>query len=448
MNYNQHNEIQHFKKIKTMSKNLIYTTALALLMILASCSGSEAQGHDEHGHGEEGEHHDEHENSNTATLTLEQIESIGIKYGGIEKKQLTSSIKLNGLLRVPNNNQASVTSLYGGVINTLTIQQGSTVKKSQVIATLTNASFITMQEEFLTISSQLSLAEIEFERQKELQQGNATSLKNFQQAETEFNTLKAQKASLKKQLEMLGINPDKLTSENFQSVISVRSPISGIVKDIYVNIGSYVDANNPIADIVDNNQLHLDLYAYEKDLAKLQIGQTIHFTLTNNPGKEYDAEIYAVGNTFEPNTKTIAVHANVKGDKQGLIDGMNITALISLDNATVDAVPTNAIVNHEGQDYIFIVTDGHSEEEHHDHTEEGEEHEHDEHGHDHDEESTDEHTEEGIVFEKIPIRKGTTDVGYSEITLLKDIPANSKIVVEGAFFILGKMNNKGEGHAH
>lgn len=413
---------------------------------MSSCSGNQSEeGHDEHGHGAESGHD---ENTNTATLTPEQIESIGIKYGSIEKKQLTSSLKLNGLLRVPNNNRASVTSLYGGVINTLSIQQGSTVKKGQVVATLTNASFITMQEEFLTISSKLTLAEIEFERQKELQQGNATSLKNFQTAETEFNTLKAQKASLKKQLELLGINPDKLTSENFQSVISVRSPINGIVGEIYVSIGSYVDANNPIADIVDNNQLHLDLYAYEKDLTKLQVGQTIHFTLTNNPGKEYDADIYAVSNTFEPNTKTIAVHANVKGDKQGLIDGMNITAIVSLDNATVDAVPTSAIVNHEGQDYIFIVTDAHSEEEHHDHAEEGEEHEHDEHGHGHDHESTDDHSQEGIVFEKIPVRKGTTDVGYSEITLLKDIPANSQIVIEGAFFILGKMNNKGVGHSH
>lgn len=438
--------VHPFKNIKSMSKYIILITALSGLILMSSCSGNQSEeGHDAHGHGAESGHD---ENTNTATLTPEQIESIGIKYGSIEKKQLTSSLKLNGLLRVPNNNRASVTSLYGGVINTLSIQQGSTVKKGQVVATLTNASFITMQEEFLTISSKLTLAEIEFERQKELQQGNATSLKNFQTAETEFNTLKAQKASLKKQLELLGINPDKLTSENFQSVISVRSPINGIVGEIYVSIGSYVDANNPIADIVDNNQLHLDLYAYEKDLTKLQVGQTIHFTLTNNPGKEYDADIYAVSNTFEPNTKTIAVHANVKGDKQGLIDGMNITAIVSLDNATVDAVPTSAIVNHEGQDYIFIVTDAHSEEEHHDHAEEGEEHEHDEHGHGHDHESTDDHSQEGIVFEKIPVRKGTTDVGYSEITLLKDIPANSQIVIEGAFFILGKMNNKGEGHSH
>jgi cobalt-zinc-cadmium efflux system membrane fusion protein len=440
------------KKNKIMNKYLIYIAVFATSIVMASCGGNSTEGHDEHGHEEEGHgeegHGDEHENSNTATLTNEQIESIGIKYGSIEKKQLTSSLKLNGLLRVPNNNQASVTSIYGGVINTLPIQQGKMVKKGQVIATLSNPNFIIMQEDFLTISSKLSFAEIEYKRQTELNEGNATSLKKLQESETELNTLKAQKASLKKQLELLGVNPDKLTSDNFQSVISVRSPINGIISNIHVNIGSYVDANKPIADIVDNSQLHLDLYVYEKDLSKLQVGQTIHFTLTNNPGQEYDAKVYAVSNTFEPNTKTIAVHATVEGDKQGLIDGMNITALVSLDDATVDAVPTDAIVSHEGQDYIFIVTDAHTEEEHHDHAEEGEEHEHDEQGHQHDEAGTDEHAEDGVVFEKIPVKKGTTDVGYSEITLLKDIPAGSKIVIEGAFFILGKMNNKGEGHSH
>jgi cobalt-zinc-cadmium efflux system membrane fusion protein len=180
-----------------------------------------------------------------------------------------------------------------------------------------------------------------------------------------LKTLKPRKASLQKQLELIGINTASLTSENIQSVVNITSPINGTISNVMVNIGSYVDANNPIAEIVDNSQLHLDLYVYEKDLQKLKVGQTIHFTLTNNPGKEYDADVYAISNTFEQNTKAIAVHATVKGNKQGLIDGMSITALVSLENATVDAVPTNAIVNHEGQDYIFIVTDAHKEEEHH-----------------------------------------------------------------------------------
>ncbi|MBP6184356.1 MAG: efflux RND transporter periplasmic adaptor subunit [Saprospiraceae bacterium] len=450
------------EKMIMMNNSISTLSVIVLILILSAChsqSGEEGHAHEnEKAPDAQTENHDEHENTNTAVLTNEQVKTIGIEYGIIEKKQLTATLKLNGLLRVPNNQQASVTSLFGGVVNTLPIQQGNRVRRGQVLATLTNTNFIIIQEEYLTISSKLSLAELGYNRQKELQQGNATSTKNVQEAESELSALKAQKASLRKQLELLGIDHSSLTSNNIKSVISVRSPIDGIISNIYVYLGSYVDMNKPIADIVDNNQLHLDLYVYEKDLPKLGVGQNIHFTLTNNPGKEYDAQVYAVSNTFEPNTKTVAVHANVKGDKQGLIDGMSITALVSLENATVNAVPVNALVNHEGQDYIFIVTDAHSEEEHHD-NEGGAKDKHDELGHKHEEEGTHKHAvktsetghaneAEGIVFEKIPVRKGTTDIGYCEITLLKEIPANSKVVVNGAFFILAKMNNKGEGHAH
>jgi RND family efflux transporter MFP subunit len=423
-------------------KNIIFISALAISIVLAACNGNKTETH----RGETG-HHEEYENTNTAMLTAEQMKSIKIELGSIEKKQLTASLKANGILKVPNQNKANATASLGGVIKSIQVQTGNTVSKGQVIATISNNTFITMQEEYLSVSSKIELAQLEFARQKELQQGNAGALKILQTAEAELKTLKVRKVSLQKQLELIEINTTSLTNENIQSVANITSPINGTISNVRVNIGSYVDANNPIAEIVDNSQLHLDLYVYEKDLQKLKVGQTIHFTLTNNPGKEYDADVYAISNTFEQNTKAISVHATVKGNKQGLIDGMSITALISLENATVDAVPTNAIVNHEGQDYIFIVTDAHSEEEHHSESETTEL-KNDESVHQHSEKEEPEHKEQGTTFEKIPIRKGTTDVGYSEITLLKEIPANSKIVVNGAFFILAKMNNKGEAHSH
>ena len=298
----------------------------------------------------EEKHEDEQENPNTATLTVEQMKSIGVELGVIEDKELTSSLKANGFLRVPNQNKASVNSIYSGVIKTLLVQPGSKVGKGQTIATISNTSFITMQEEFLSTASKLSLAETEYKRQQDLSAGNATALKTLQTAESEAKTLRAKKSSLQKQLELIGISTATLTADNMQSVISITSPINGTVSNITVNIGSFVEANNPIAEIIDNSQLHLDLFVYEKDLEKLKEGQTIHFTLTNNPGKEYDAKIYAISNTFEENTKAIAIHATVEGNKQGLIDGMSITAIVSLQNAMLDAMPTDAVVNYQGQD--------------------------------------------------------------------------------------------------
>jgi len=42
------------------------------------------------------------------------------------------------------------------------------------------------------------------------------------------------------------------------------------------------------------------------------------------------------------------------------------------------------------------------------------------------------------------VAKGTTEVGFTQITLLKEIPKDAKIVIKGAFFVMAKMTNTGE----
>lgn len=418
-----------------MKKFLIITIIFTGLVAVLSCGNKGSAEGEKTEQGETKEGHDEHEEENPdmVTLTDEQIKSIGIDLGTVEQKQLTASLKTNGVLKVPNQNKASVNSVYSGVIKSLLIQPGNTVKKGQAIATIANPDFIRVQDEYLGINSKIVLAEQEYNRQKELNAGNAGALKNLQAAETELRTLRSRKSSLEQQVQLMGVNPASVSNGKLVSVLSIRSPISGVVSNVMVQMGSYVDVSTAVAEIVDNSQLHLDLFVYEKDLAKLKNNQLIHFTLTNNPGKEYDAQIYSLGSSFEGDSKAVTVHARVQGNKTGLIDGMNVTAIISLEKAIVPAIPSDAIVNFQGQDYIFIVAEKHEEAK--DSVK-------------HDAKETDTHKEEsGINFERIPVVKGNSDIGYTEITLLKEIPKDAKVAVKGAFFILAKMTNT-EGHHH
>ena len=415
-----------------MKRYILIVISFIALSTLLSCgsNGSDEQNMKEKETGQE----DKHENPNTATLTEEQIKSIGIELGVIEEKQLTASLKTNGVLRVPNQNKASVNSVYNGVIKSLLVQPGNIVRKGQVIATVANPEFVQVQSDYLNVSAKIGLAELEVKRQKELNEGNAGALKNLQSAETELRTLRTAKSTYEQQIHLMGINPGSLSNGRLISVLSIISPISGVVSDVKVQMGSYIDVSTVVADIVDNSQLHLDLFVYEKDLPKLQNNQLIHFTLTNNPGKEYDAQIFSLGSSFEGESKAVTVHAKVKGDKTGLIDGMNITAVISLEKATVPAVPSDAIVTIAGQDYIFMLLDQHAETEHTGEAKDSIKNNLKEQP----------EKENGLTFEKIPVAKGATDVGYTEITLLKEIPKTARIVVKGAFFVQAKMTNTGE----
>lgn len=428
-----------------MKKLLIITSLLVGLYLMTSCRGGKTteqqdeQKTDEPA-GEGG--HDAHENPGTASLTSEQIKSIGVAIGSIEEKELTAVLKANGTLKVPNQNRATVNTLYSGVIQTLHTQPGDKVARGQVIATIANPDFMRSQEEYVATYDRIALAELEYNRQKELSAGNAGALKNFQAATTELKMLQTRRNLLAQQIRLMGIDPAVLSDGKLITTLSVKSPISGVISNVSAQIGSYADLTTPLAEIVDNSQLHLDLFVYEKDLPKIRENQVIHFTLTNAPGKEYDAQIFSLGSSFEGESKAVSVHAKVLGNKSGLIDGMNITAAVSLEKAKVPAVPSEAIVNVQGRDYIFIVTDPHKEgntDARPDHPE-NEQHDH----------KKGEAVNEGpgLTFEKIPVAKGTTDIGYTEITLLKSIPQNAQVVVKGAFFVLAKMNNASGEHAH
>jgi len=337
-------------------------------------------------------------------LSDAQIKAIDLKLGVIEKKQLNVTLKANGNLKVPNNNKGNATSMYAGVIKSIQIETGSFVKKGQTLATIASPQFIQIQEEYLSISNKIIFGE--------------------QELESELNNLKVKKSALRQQLMLMGIDSDGLTAENMKSSIAVKSPLTGTISQIFSKIGSYVDVSAPLAEIVNNDALHLDLYIFEKDLPHIKVGQTIHFTLTNNPVQDYIARVYSIGTAFENESKTIQVHCYVNGNKTGLIDGMNITAMVSLDNISVPAVPNGAILDTEGKSFIYIETKKQTHE------------------------AQDTAHPIAMKFEKTEIVKGVSSLGYTGITLLNDLPQNTKIVTKGAFFINAKMTNSGEAHEH
>lgn len=364
-----------------------------------------------------------HEEGNIVSLSDIQMKTAGIEIGTIELKNLTTSISVNGTLAVPNQNKAVVTSLAGGTLRTLRVQPGDFVRKGQTIGTIANTEISALQQQLISVTAQLSFSEQELKRQQELVAGNAAPLKNVQKATAELNGLKAQHNALKRQLEALGAS----SANGISAALALVAPISGTISEINALIGSQINASSPVAQIINNSELHLDLFVYERDLPKVATGQTIHFTLTNNPGKEYDAVVYSIGTAFANESKAVPVHARVVNDKTGLIEGMNVTALISLGQDLYPAVPNEAIVNNGGKDYIFIVTGKRSH------------HKNDEHK---------QHQDmQAFSFERVQVVKGASDVGYTEINPVREIPSGTKIVAKGTFFLMAKMTNTGE-HEH
>lgn len=408
---------------------------LLLLVLISACGSSDPAE-------VEKEEHSDSKNKEVE-LNQAQYDASNIQLGDFELKNLSAVINANGYTKLPPQNQADVSVLVAGLIKKINIIEGQFVKQGQTLAVIESMEFTKIQEAYLTSKSNLELMQLEYERQKTLNEGNANSKKALQKAKSEYEIEKARYNSLKKQMNTLNLS----SSDNATSTMEIKAPISGYVTDINIKIGTNAEPGQTLFSIVDNSKMHVDLLVYEKDLQKVKVGQTIIFVLTNQDNTEIKGKVFSIGKAFENETKSVAVHADIINDKQTLIPGMYVNALINVGSQQVKALPVDAVVKADGREFIFVLEEDHAEEEGH----EEEAHDH-EAGHSHDDGHAHEEEvhEKTYHFKRIEVKTGTIQLGYVQVTVLQELPENAKIVLKGAYYIQSHLlkSEGGGGHEH
>jgi cobalt-zinc-cadmium efflux system membrane fusion protein len=271
---------------------------------------------------------------------------------------------------------------------------------------------------------------LEYNRQKTLSDENVNPRKTFQEVKSKLAVERAKAQAAKNKLQALHVSLNGNTS-----LIPIVSPISGYVGKISITKGAFAETGVTLFEVVDNSQMHLDLNVFEKDLGKISVGQEVDFVLTNQSNKSIKGKIFGINKSFSNESKTVAVHAKINpNDAKDLISGMYVAANINITNQTVQALPKEAVVRNGDKYYIYIQEE-HQEEapkakEVESQRKEGEEKGHNE-----------------VHFKAIEVVPGTTDLGYTEVKLVEEIPADAKIVIKGAFYLLATSKGGGE-HEH
>lgn len=415
------------KNIKSKFKILIVLNTFVLLLF-TSCGEKKT----------EEAAHEEEKTEGEVSLTATQFKTVGIETGSVENRNLNLVIKANGTTTVPPQNMANISTLIGGTVKDIFVLEGTFVNKGKVLATIQNLEVVEMQEDYKSAIASIEYLQLEFNRQKTLSDENVNPRKVFQEVKSKLAVERARAQAAKNKLQALNM------STNGSSLVPIVSPISGYVGKISIAKGAFAETGVALFEVIDNSQMHLDLNVYEKDMASIAVGQEIDFVLTNQSNKSVKGKIFGINKSFSNESKTVAVHAKINpADAKGLISGMYVSANINITNATVPALPKDAVVRNGDKYYIYIQEE-HEEkapkakEENHDHKE-GEAHT------EHAEGEEEEHNE--IHFKAIEVVPGTTDLGFTEIKFVDELPANAKIVIKGAFYLLATSKGGGS-HEH
>lgn len=241
---------------------------------------------------------------------------------------VANSPTFNGVMRISPRHQATISLTMGGKIHTLEVMPGQAVRRGETVATIDNPEYIELQQTYLDASAQLEFLEKEYQRQRNLGEKDAASQKRVQQSKAEYLSMKARFAAADSRLKTLGVDTQTLHQEGIQPYLHVKAPLNGYVTRLNANPGKYLEAGEPICDLIDKSQLWLQLTVYEKDIALMHIGDEVAFRV-NGMGKEtFQATITSIDQAVDPNDYSIKVYARVTSPHHDFRPGMYVRAKV------------------------------------------------------------------------------------------------------------------------
>lgn len=306
--------------------------------------------------------------SEWATLTIEPVKA----------KTFRAEYITEGKVAVDEDRSTPVFSPYAGRVTKLLAKPGETVTQGQALFTIEAADTVQAQNDFITAmtaqnkaKSALELADIQFKRAKDLYEGRAVPLKDYQQAEaTQVQAQNDMRSSVtaleaaRNKLRILGFTDEAINAfQNKGSInpeITIYAPISGTVVQRKVGPGQYVNsgASDPVFVIGDLSTVWLTAFVRESDAAAVSVGQDITVNVMALPGRPLTAKINYVAAAIDPNTRRLLVRATID-NKDGLLKPemfANVT-IYSAGESAAPAVPKQALIYEGDQVHIWVARD-------------------------------------------------------------------------------------------
>lgn len=139
----------------------------------------------------------------------------------------------------------------------------------------------------------------------------------------------------------------------------IRAPFAGRIGLRLVDLGSFLNAGDPIANLNAIDPLRIDFKLPEVYLSQLKVGQIVSITSSAYPKEVFKGKVYAFDSQIDLATRSLGVRATLPNKDQKLLPGAFVD--VSLQTGTPQpliTVPETAIVMDETGNYIFRVVNG------------------------------------------------------------------------------------------
>jgi RND family efflux transporter MFP subunit len=191
------------------------------------------------------------------------------------------------------------------------------------------------------------LAQAELGRQRDLSQRGVASAAELERAESEAATTEAQVAEARAALAEVETRLDKTR---------ITAPFAGVVTELDLEPGAYVQPGSPVAELVDLSEIEIEVQVSDRQVIALRSGDRADVSVDVFPGERFEGRVLRVGRATDARTSKYPVPVRVPNPDERLLPGMLATVHFELGDARPSlAVPRSALRREFELEYVFVL---------------------------------------------------------------------------------------------
>ena len=335
-----------------------------------------------------------------AHIRTEAVESSMVPVGNVSAP---GNVEAN-----PNRMSHVVLPLAGRVASVL-VKIGDVVTQGQAVITIESSDadnavsgFQQAQAGVTQAKSARAKAQLDLDREKDLFEHGAVPQKevyNAQavtvQADTSVEQAQAAADNARRRLEILGI-----ANGTYGQRVTIHAPISGKVLEMSVVNGEFRnDLSAPLMTIADLSSVWVTSDVPETSIRFVKSGEPVKIELAAYPGETFRGKVTLIGDSVDPQTRTVKVRAELSNKDGRLKPEMFGTIQLNDQTEQKPTIPASAVIATDGKAVVWRETG------------------------------------KG-VFEKVAVTTGV-QVG-DRIAIMSGLQANDRIVVDGVMLLASK----------
>ena len=279
-------------------------------------------------------------------LTTSVIQNMGVRIAPVRKNQLHNHIATQGLVSADEDRVVNIHPRTAGWIQRLyPLTEGDRVERKDTLVDFYSPWINEIQLEYIAALEEFDMLSFAPEKAQEIN---------------------SKVDSLTNSLRLLNVmDMDIMRIRNTRKVlntIQLLAPLSGVITDLNVREGTYLEPYQSMFTIVDLSKVWVMIDIYEHQAVSVRKGQQVSITTPAIPSRKWQANIDYIYPEVNPETRTLKARITLDNPDEALLLNMyvNVDIAVSHSNHEVLTVPRESvIVTGEREVVIKALGNGH-----------------------------------------------------------------------------------------